>query len=256
MVRAKKSLGQNFLMHEATAARIAGAAGLTDSDAVLEIGPGTGMLTRVLLAHVAKVIAVEADRELAASLAETFACEREEGKFVLIEGDIRAFDPTEHFSGPYKIVANIPYYLTGELMRRFLEARMQPESITFLVQKEVAERIARSKKGSVLSLSVKAFGTPRYAFTVPRGAFKPSPKVDSAVLTITHISRDAFDTPAQEARFFALIHAGFSHKRKLLASNLQEAGLLGRDTLASHGIPMNARAEDLPLDAWLALAGA
>ncbi len=243
-------------MHESTAARIADAAALSRTDAVLEIGPGTGMLTRALLSRAGKVVAVEADRELAASLEETFARELADGTFVLVTGDVRALDPADYFSGSYKIVANIPYYLTGELMRRFLEAPVQPESITFLVQKEVAERIARAKKESVLSLSVKAFGTPRYVFTVPRGAFKPVPKVDSAVLTITHISRDAFATPAQEARFFALIHAGFSHKRKLLASNLQEAGLKERGALAAIGVPETARAEDLPLAAWLSLVRA
>ena len=247
MVHAKKSLGQNFLMHARTAERIAEAAGLTPDDVVLEIGPGTGMLTRALLARAKKVVAVEADRELYDELAGTFAEALGEGRLILIYGDVRTFDPVEFFDGPYKVVANIPYYITGELVRRFLTIERQPSSITFLVQKEVAERIARTKKESILSLSVKAYGVPKYAFTVPRGAFTPAPKVDSAVLTITDISRDAFASRAAEERFFALVHAGFAHKRKLLASNLREAGF-------SLTVPPKARAEDLPLTTWLSLA--
>ena len=252
MVHAKKSLGQNFLMHARTAERIAEAAGLTPDDVVLEIGPGTGMLTRALLARAKKVVAIEADRELYDELVETFAEALGEGRLILIYGDVRTFDPGEFFDGPYKVVANIPYYITGELVRRFLTVERQPSSITFLVQKEVAERIARTKKESILSLSVKAYGVPKYAFTVPRGAFTPAPKVDSAVLTITDISRDAFASSAAEERFFALVHAGFAHKRKLLSSNLAE--LISPAALRAAGIPEKARAEDLPLSAWLSLA--
>ena len=173
-MRAKKSLGQNFLMHQAVADRIADTAQLTSKDTVLEIGPGTGKLTRALLARAGKVVAVEADNELPKQLAETFADDIAERKLELIHGDIRDFDESALPVG-YKLVSNIPYYLTGELIRRFLENERQPSSITFLVQKEVAERIVRDPKESLLSLSVKAYGTPEYAFTVPRGAFSPAP---------------------------------------------------------------------------------
>lgn len=246
-MRAKKSLGQNFLMHQATAERIADAARLTEGDTVLEVGPGTGMLTRALLARAGKVVAVEADRELCERLAEAFAAEIAAGTLELVHGDIRDFDLGK--LGPYKVVANIPYYITGDLIRRFLENARQPRSITFLVQKEVAERIARAEKESVLSLSVKAYGLPKYEFTVPKGAFVPAPKVDSAVLSICDISRSQFASRKEEARFFALVRAGFAHKRKYLSSNLREAGF-------SVSVPEKARAEDLRLPDWLALAHA
>ena len=129
----------------------------------------------------------------------------------------------------------------------FLTAENQPNSMTLLVQKEVAERIARSKKESILSLSVKAFGIPQYKVTVPRGAFIPAPKVDSAVLTIRDISRKNFSTREIEERFFAFLHAGFAHKRKFVRSNLAEVGCI------DVRVPEKARAEDLSLSQWLML---
>lgn len=245
-MRAKKSLGQNFLMHARIAERIAMVAGI-EGQTVLEIGPGTGMLTQQLLLKAARVIAVEADGELYKGLQETFAGELRNGKLELLHQDIRAYDPSA-IKGPYALVANIPYYITGEILRMFLEAGHQPSSMTLLVQKEVAVRIAREKKESLLSLSIKAYGTPKYEFTVPKGAFKPAPKVDSAVITIRGISRANFASRAQEQRFFALLHAGFAHKRKLLANNLAGKGFEGLD------VSPKARAEELRLADWLALA--
>jgi 16S rRNA (adenine1518-N6/adenine1519-N6)-dimethyltransferase len=246
---AKKSLGQNFLMHARIAERIADVAGVTKNDTVLEIGPGTGMLTRPLLARAKKVIAIETDGVLVRELQETFATEIQQGNLELIHGDIRnypQFVPTVQDCG-YQVVANIPYYLTGEIFRLLLTATHQPTSITLLVQKEVAERIARNKKESLLSLSVKAYGTPKYEFTVPRGAFVPAPKVDSAVLSIRNISRKHFAIPETEKLFFELIHAGFAHKRKLLAGNLKGVGVTLPAPLAKK------RAEDLSLLDWLTL---
>ncbi len=216
---AKKSLGQNFLMHQATAERIADAASIPQGGTVLEIGPGTGMLTRALLARAGTVIAVEADASLIPGLQETFASQVGEGKLRILHEDIRTFDSSS-IKEPYTLVANIPYYITGEIFRQFLSAAHQPSSMTVLVQKEVAIRIAREKKESLLSLSVKAYGTPQYRFTVSRGSFVPAPKVDSAVLSITDIQRAAFTNAAHEARFFEILRAGFAHKRKLLARNL------------------------------------
>ena len=209
----KKSLGQNFLMHARIAERIANTANLSRESVVLEIGPGTGMLTRELLkktksagggsASGGKVIAIEADGELFDKLKIDFTNEISNGQLELIHGDIRTFDITSLPRG-YELVANIPYYLTGEIFRMFLENPNQPSAMTLLVQKEVAERIARSKKPysakatkgkeSILSLSVKVFGTPKYEFTIPRGAFRPAPKVDSAVLTVRDISRKNFSS--------------------------------------------------------------
>ncbi len=244
--RAKKSLGQNFLMHTRIAERIAIVAGLSSDDIAFEIGPGTGMLTRELLKRAKRVVALEADPELFEKLRADFAREIAEGRLVLVQGDIRTFNISTLPMG-YALVANIPYYLTGEIFRMFLESDTQPSSMTLLVQKEVAERVARSRKESILSLSVKAYGVPKYEFTVPRGAFVPAPKVDSAVLTVRDISRRNFLTPADEARFFELLHAGFAHKRKFVRKNITDAGF------SAEGTPERARAEDLPLSVWLAL---
>ncbi|MCX6786380.1 MAG: 16S rRNA (adenine(1518)-N(6)/adenine(1519)-N(6))-dimethyltransferase RsmA [Candidatus Kaiserbacteria bacterium] len=247
MTYAKKSLGQNFLMHAHIAKRIADTAKIASGATVLEIGPGTGMLTRPLLQRAGKVIAIEADKELFEKLQIDFANEIASGRLELIHGDIRTFDIST-FPKCYTLVANIPYYLTGEIFRMFLESENQPSAMTLLVQKEVAERIARDKKESILSLSVKAYGTPKYEFTVPRGAFKPAPKVDSAVLTIRDISRMNFYSQESEQQFFKLIHAGFAHKRKFVRSNLEDAGL------PCGNIPEKARAEDVPLSDWLTLS--
>ncbi len=250
MMRAKKSLGQNFLLHARIAERIALVAKLSPESVVLEIGPGTGMLTKELLKLAKKVIAVEADRKLFENLRTIFASEIADDHLTLIHGDIRAYPLHTAIAGNYgyHVVANIPYYLTGEIFRMFLESDNQPSSLTLLVQKEVAERIARSKKESILSLSVKAYGTSKYEFTVKRGAFKPAPNVDSAVLTVRDISRKNFSTRAEEERFFALIKAGFAHKRKFVRKNLFDAGL------SAGSIPEKARAEDVPLSTWLALS--
>ena len=256
-MHAKKSLGQNFLMHARIAARIADSAKLKPDSVVLEIGPGTGMLTRELLKRAGKVIAIEADEGLFEKLQTDFAGEIARGALELIHGDIRTYNDHQRSWGivdTYQVVANIPYYLTGEIFRMFLESECQPSAMTLLVQKEVAERIARSKKESILSLSVKAYGEPKYEFTVPRGAFRPAPNVDSAVIAIRGISRKNFASRTEEKHFFDLLHAGFAHKRKLLASNL--AGLASPEALASAGIPGNARAEDVLLGQWLALARA
>jgi len=246
-MRAKKSLGQNFLMHSRIAERIALVSGVTPTDTAFEIGPGTGMLTRELLKLCKKVIALEADQQLFEQLQTDFAHEIAEQRLELLHGDIRTFAPIQLPKG-YALVANIPYYLTGDIFRMFLETENQPVSLTLLVQKEVAERIARAKKESILSLSVKAYGTPKYEFTVPRGAFAPAPKVDSAVLTVRTISRANFSSKRQEELFFKLVRAGFAHKRKLVKSNLLEAGLQPGPAFE------NVRAEDVPLSAWVTLA--
>lgn len=255
-VYAKKSLGQNFLMHAQTAERIAMAAQLPEGATVLEIGPGTGMLTRELLKLAGKVVAVEADDSLVPVLKETFSTEVAEGRLVLVHEDIRTFDLST-VGTPYHVVANIPYYITGDIMRQMLEADPKPSSITVLVQKEVAERIARpGGKESVLSISVAAYGTSRYAFTVPRGAFVPAPSVDSAVLHISGIRQDAFRSREEEVWFFSILKAGFAHKRKKMAKNLEILAPLEavREAFAAADIPPDARAETLSVTKWRALA--
>ncbi len=254
MAFAKKSLGQNFLMHRQTAERIVKAADLPDGALVLEVGPGTGMLTKELLALGYRVLAVEADFALIPELESTFEKEIGEGRITILAADIRSFD-TETIREPYHVVANIPYYITGEIIRQFLTAPNQPASMTLLVQKEVAERVARANKESLLSLSVKAYGTPKFCFVVPRGAFVPAPNVDSAVLRISAISRTSFSDKEEEDAFFAMLHAGFAHKRKRLAKNLEEYAPKEEIVSAFSEIDLdqNVRAEDLTLPTWFAL---
>jgi len=255
-MRAKKSLGQNFLMHRQIAERIADVADIAGKT-VLEIGPGTGMLTRALLSRASRVVALETDAELLPLLTEEFGDEIAAGTLELLHQDVRTFDP-KTITGPYSLVANIPYYITGEIFRQFLTADHKPSSMTLLVQKEVAVRIVRAKKESLLSLSVKAFGTPSYEFTVPRGAFKPAPNVDSAVISITNIQQDAFEGKSAEERFFTVLRAGFAHKRKQLAKNLGEIvpDPAARAALATVGIPERARSEDVSLSSWRSLTDA
>lgn len=252
---AKKSLGQNFLMHAQTAERIASVATIPPSGVVLEIGPGTGMLTKALLTLAPKVFAIEADQNLIPALEERFASEIASEQLELICGDVRPFEATQ-IVGDYALIANIPYYITGEILRKFLTESHKPASMTLLVQKEVAVRIARSKKESLLSLSVKAFGTPIYRFTVPRGAFKPAPNVDSAVLSIEGIDQHAFEDSAAEEHFFRILRAGFSQKRKRLAKNLEQE--FSRENIAIAfslaELTEHVRAEDVSLSAWRVLA--
>lgn len=253
MIFAKKSLGQNFLMHAQTASRIVSVAEVTKETTVLEIGPGTGMLTKELLKSAKKVIAVEADFSLREKLEETFADEIASEKLSLLFQDIRSLD-TEVLPKEYVLVANIPYYITGEIIRMFLTATRAPKSMTLLVQKEVAVRIARSQKESLLSLSVKIFGTPHYRFTVPSGAFIPRPKVDSAVLSITNIT-NPFESREEEAIFFDLLRAGFAHKRKMLRSNLESLYRRERilDAFAAQHLSPSIRPEELLLTDWVSL---
>jgi 16S rRNA (adenine1518-N6/adenine1519-N6)-dimethyltransferase len=254
-MRPKKLLGQNFLTRDHFAIVMAEKAAVSKKDTVLEIGPGTGMLTKVLLERAKKVVAIEKDKELVRELSRKFKREIEENKLSLIAGDVRDFYQKE----PYKVVANIPYYITGEIMRHFLEAKWQPTSMTLMVQKEVAERIlARDKKESLLSLSVKAYGMPSIAARVPAGNFYPKPKVDSAILHIGDISKNFFNG-ISEKKFFEMLRAGFAHKRKKLISNLSMLNTnTGREALEREflkaGIPVDARAETVSLEKWVAIA--
>lgn len=257
MHRAKKHLGQHFLTSKKIVADIVGAARLEPRDTVLEIGPGRGILTRELLTYAERVIAIEKDSELVTLLEETFSKEISTDRLNIIEEDVRTvfFDETVSLPETYIVVANIPYYITGEIIELLLSAQHQPNRVVLLVQKEVAERVvARDGKESVLSIAVKAYGKPHIARKVSRKFFSPQPNVDSAVLVIEDITRTRF-VDIKEENFFALVKKGFAHKRKKLASNLD--GLVAKDTFASfvkeRGLPEAARAEELSVDAWFAL---
>lgn len=244
----KKSLGQHFLNNPHYLGLVADAAEIKKGDVVIEIGPGEGALTGALLERGANVIALEKDARLIPVLKEKFAKER----FEAIEADATDYDISKSVGNrKYKVVGNIPYYITGALLRKFLSEKKQPSLLVFLMQKEVAQRIARSKKESILSLSVKAYGTPLYIKTVPRGAFVPPPKVDSAILKVSDVSRAHFKNAAHEQTFFELVKKGFSSKRKKLSSNL---GKSYSSILQNTRIDSNARAEDIALSNWLALA--
>lgn len=256
MVHAKKSLGQNFLTSKSIARDIVRAANLGAGDTVLEIGPGKGFLTAELLASGAHVIAVEKDDRMIPLLKEKFADATKHGFFTLVHGDILEFvSDIQNIPTSYKLVANIPYYLTGQIIRLFLEAKNKPERMILMVQKEVATRIvARDKKESILSVAVKAYGTPKLIKKVPARYFTPAPKVDSAVLSIENISGKNFSDIATEKLFFDVVRTGFAHKRKVLAGNLKE--LFGENVtriLEEVGIPKNTRAEDLSLAQWFSL---
>lgn len=244
-------LGQHFLKHGWAARALARALTLRAGETFVEIGPGKGVLTRELLA-LGPVVAIEKDGALVAQLREEFAQEIQAGRLKLIEGDVRTF--TSEGIGPYVVAANIPYYITGEIIRRFLTAREQPRAMALLVQKEVAQRIT-SEKESLLSLSVKAYGTPNIVARVSRRHFSPPPSVDSAIIVIDGISRDFFSGFSEE-KFFELVHAGFARKRKLLLNNL--AAKFDKEEVhaafTACGIDEKARAEDVPLEKWAALA--
>ncbi|MES2436452.1 MAG: 16S rRNA (adenine(1518)-N(6)/adenine(1519)-N(6))-dimethyltransferase RsmA [Patescibacteria group bacterium] len=254
MIPAKKSLGQNFLKSQGALREIIQAARIENTDVILEIGPGKGALTKLLIEHAGKVIAIEKDTRLIPYLKEEFKEAYEQKKLEIHEQDILEFDPAylKADGQYYKLVANIPYYLTGIIFRKFLETHYQPSLMVLLVQKEVAQRIvARDEKESILSLSVKAYGTPKYIGKVAAKYFSPQPKVDSAILLIDSISRDFFNTITEE-EFFTVIKAGFAHKRKMLAGNLHTA-FPEKDisnALISAGINEKARAEDVGLLAW------
>ena len=261
-------LGQHFLKHDWAAAKLAHATELGKDEVFLEIGPGKGALTKELL-KLGPVIAIEKDTALVGKLKETFAPDIEKGRLKLVEGDVRDFNPetcnparTELVRsgglkpGAYVVAANIPYYITGEIIRQFLTAKKQPRAMALLVQKEVAGRIvARDARESILSLSVKAYGTPRVIAKVGKSHFSPPPSVDSAILVIENISKRFFDD-ISEADFFALVHTGFASKRKMLVGNLSRT--LNKKTVsaafAQCGIPEKARAEDVRLSGWKCLS--
>lgn len=252
-----QKLGQHFLTSKTIAKKIAGAAHITQNDMILEIGPGEGMLTDAILEkNPKKIIAVEKDKRLVHFLQKKY---RDEKRLEIIEGDILKLLPTmlndKLQITNYKVVANIPYYLTSFLIRLLLQnALTKPKYITLMVQKEVAERIvAKPPHMNLLALSVQSMGNAKIAFRVPKTYFKPQPKVDSAVIVIKHISEKFFkDTKREE--LFELLHCGFGNKRKMLIGNLSKKIKIPKNELEKIfmqcGIDAKARAENLSLEQW------
>ncbi len=241
-------LGQHFLKHGWAARALAHAVAPRPGEAIVEIGPGKGILTRELLS-LGPVVAVEKDEVLVERLQEEFKDEIATGTLRLFSDDVRNITPESLGVRQYVVAANIPYYITGEIIRQFLTSLTQPRAMALLVQKEVAQRIV-SEKASLLSLSVRAYGRPRIVEKVSRTHFSPPPKVDSAILLIDDISRDFF-SHVEEGAFFELLHRAFASKRKQLQNNLESYGKERVARAFEHcGIAPKARAEDVALEQW------
>jgi 16S rRNA (adenine1518-N6/adenine1519-N6)-dimethyltransferase len=254
-MRNKKSLGQNFLKSGLALRKIVEAGEITSDDVILEIGPGKGALTGKLLEGAKIVIAVEKDHGLVEFLKRKFEKEIAKKKLILTEGDILQFDIRALGVLRYKVIANIPYNITGAILKKFLGGLHQPERMILMVQHEVARRIvARDGKESILSISVKAYGEPKLVMKVPARYFAPSPKVDSAIVAIKDISRKTFkENGIEESRFWEVVKTGFSRKRKMLSGNLKHVIPDGPTVLLELGAK---RAEDLKLRDWIKLAKA
>jgi 16S rRNA (adenine1518-N6/adenine1519-N6)-dimethyltransferase len=254
MKRSTPKLGQHFLTRPEIARWVAESIPLSNESVVLEIGPGHGILTKALLQVAKKVVAIEKDTSLVNELKETFKADIQSEKLLLLNQDIRDFEPEHCVSlfSSYSLVANIPYYITGYIIRKFLTSEYQPSNIAVLIQKEVAERIvAKNNKQSILSLSVRAFGTPKIEKVVKAGSFSPPPNVDSAILSIQNISKKHFISQESEGRFFEIIHTAFSQKRKTLGSTLKN--ILKEEDFVRCSIDKKTRPEDVLFEQWLCL---
>ena len=233
----KKSLGQHFLTNVDILDRIVKAAEITANDTVVEVGPGRGSLTNLLIKTGAKIITVEKDTELALALREKYASQK---NIEIIEEDILKFEPTSFTLSAlcFTLIGNIPYYLTSHLLRIVLTQWPAPKTIVFMIQKEVAQRIvARPPNMNMLALLVQLYGTPKIISIVKRGSFTPAPKVDSAILAISKIK-------SQKSKVLEIAARGFAHPRKMIGSNLP------KDLLIQARIDPARRPGTLTVDEW------
>lgn len=253
------SLGQHFLLDQTVVDEAVAASQMDFEESVLEIGPGIGVLTEVLLENAKRLVAVERDKKLVGFLKAKFL---PNSRLELIEDDILAIRPEKIFSEPYRIVANIPYNITSPILEKFLTAVHKPKSLTLLVQREVAERIcAKPGEMSVLSVSVQLYGQARIIRRVGREAFWPSPKVDSALLHIDVDSKSDLSNKMaglSDKEFWRCVKIGFSSRRKQLHNTLS-AGLRlpAEQTVAllkELGFAVTVRAQELSIEQWVALA--
>lgn len=247
-----KRLGQHFLVDPVALGRIVAAADLSPQDQVLEVGPGVGSLTVALAPHCRRLVAVEMDRRFRLVL------ERVLHPYPHVEvvfGDILAQDPAALMADePYLVVANLPYYITGAVVRHLLTARRRPRRMVLTVQREVAARMtATPGKMSLLSVSVQVFGEPRMVTRVPRGAFYPLPEVESAVVRVEMYAEPLVPEPLLPV-FFRLARAGFAQQRKTLRNTLSAGLGLPKPeieaTLQRAGIDPTRRAESLNMAEW------
>lgn len=255
MIKAKKHLGQNFLKSVKHISDVVLSADVSPDDIVLEIGPGKGALTEFLVKKAKKVIAIEKDEDLISYLNEKFKQEIESEKLVILNEDVLTFD-LNNLPKEYKLVANIPFYITGAILEKFLESENQPKCLSLIVQKEVAERVVvRDGKQSILSISVAVFGQAKFVEKIPKRYFSPEPKVDSAILLIDEI-KNPFKNKEEVSLFFKVLKAGFSQKRKTLIKNLSGLGInreVLKDKFKELGLDQNIRAEKLSLSDWFLL---
>ncbi len=256
-IRPNKGLGQHFLASEGVLKKIADAAGLTPEDVVVEVGPGVGTLTRWLARSAGEVVAVELDEAILPALREYLSGV---GNVRIVQGDILDL-PAERLVPPdrrYKVVANLPYYITSAAIRHFLEDPHPPDLMVLTVQWEVARRMSASPpKMSLLAVSVQVYGEAEVLFRVPAGAFYPPPKVDSGVVRIRRRPVPLVP-PDERKRFFRVVKAGFSQRRKQLHNAL--SGGLGlpssevKEAMLRAGIQPRRRAETLSVEEWLRLS--
>jgi 16S rRNA (adenine1518-N6/adenine1519-N6)-dimethyltransferase len=265
-IRTKKKLGQHFLVDDAVLEKILSAAELTKDDTVIEVGPGLGLMTQELARRAGWVIAIELDNRLAALLQDNLQSEN----VVVLNEDVLGTEPAKLLKGSaphfppqlhsYKVVANLPYYITSPVLRHFLEAPVKPETMVIMVQKEVAQTIAaEAGDRSVLSIAVQFYGKPSIVANVPAASFFPPPEVDSAIVKI-----DVYKKPpvavGDVEEFFKLVRAGFTAARKQVANSLaQGLGLPKEDVLhllSKAKIDPQRRAEAFTLEEWATLHNA
>ena len=256
-IDAKKSLGQNFLYEESILRRIAQAADLAAEDEVLEVGPGLGSLTKVLAETAKRVVAVELDDRMIPILRLGLSrCPNVE----IVHRDILELAPADEFadSRSYKVVANVPYYITGAILRHLLQNAVRPSCMVLTVQKDVAERMSASQgKMSLMAVSTQFYGKVSHLFNLSAGSFYPRPKVASSVVRIDVGERpESAKTVTDEKKFFRIAKVGFSQKRKQLLNNFKGLGLDKRVIGAwceAAEIDGKRRAETLSIDEWVAL---
>ena len=254
-MRPNKAFGQNFLVDRAILQRIIEAAEIEPNDQVLEVGAGTGVLTRELAKHARRVVAVELERDMLALLAKTTG---EFRNVELLARNLLYLDPQEVFEQePYKLVANLPYYITAPTFRHFLESGNAPRLLVVMVQYEVAQRIVAGPGDlSLLGVSIQFYGQPKIIAHVPARAFYPAPKVDSAILRVD-VRKQVPLTPEQRDSFFRLVQAGFAERRKQLHNSLthhlHQKNEEVRASLMAANIDPSRRAETLSIEDWLRL---
>lgn len=249
MTAPNTSLGQHWLRDRDVLKAIADEAELTKDDTVLEIGPGLGTLTSELLRQAGQVVAVEFDRELARKLPGQFPGTA----LTVINEDILKYNLSALPAG-YKVVANVPYYITSKIIELLMTANNKPSIAVLLVQKEVAERVsARPGSMSILAISAQVFADVRQGMTVPAELFTPPPKVDSAVVVLK-TRPEPLIPDAMEQDFFRVVKAGFSERRKKLRSSLAGGLHMGKpeaeQLLERAGIDPDKRAEDVAINDW------